>query len=222
MKYFLPSKSENRSFVEFRPTQRLSFAAVPSRHSFVHLLTLFPPSHLVTKAFYSSSSSSGSNHLTHLDESGRAKMVAVGEKAITHRVAVASARLVFSPNTADTLSTLLAKNRVVKGDAFTVAEVAGIQAAKRTSELIPLCHQVPLSRVAVQLRLEDGGVHVEARAEAEWRTGVEMEALTACAAAALAMYDMCKAVDKGMRITELRLEHKTGGRSGDFNRSSES
>jgi len=149
--------------------------------------------------------------LTHLDEAGHARMVDVGAKPVTAREAVARARVRMLPATRELLAT-----GAPKGDVLAVARVAGIQAAKRTGELIPLCHPLPLDAVAVDLQLEDSGVRVTATARCTGRTGVEMEALTAASLAALTIYDMLKAVDRGMVIEDVRLLAKSGGRSGDW------
>lgn len=150
--------------------------------------------------------------LTHLDAAGRARMVDVAGKAVTARAAEAECFLQVGAR----LLRLLRDARVPKGDALTVAEVAGALAAKRTADLIPLCHPLPLELARVRVTLppedsEDARVRVWCEARATGRTGVEMEALTGCAVAALALYDMCKAVDKHMRITDLRVVHKEGG-----------
>jgi cyclic pyranopterin phosphate synthase len=152
--------------------------------------------------------------LTHLDDQGHAHMVDVTEKAETSRRAVARGRVLLAPATV----ALLRAGDVPKGDALGVARVAGILAAKRTSDLIPLCHPLPITRVAVDLALTDGGVEIEAEVRVTGKTGVEMEALTAVAVAALTLYDMVKAVDKGAVITDIRLEEKSGGKSGDYHR----
>ena len=150
--------------------------------------------------------------LTHTDEEGRAKMVDVGDKPVTTRTATASG---FVRMAAATLEAIR-QHRTPKGDPLEVARVAGIMAAKRTSELIPLCHNLPLTQADVQLDLEADGIAITATARTDGKTGVEMEALTAASAAALTLYDMCKAIDKAMVITNIRLESKTGGRSGDY------
>ncbi len=151
---------------------------------------------------------------THLDAEGRARMVDVGDKAVTRRRAVARARVAMQAVTAEAL----AAGTVAKGDALAVARVAGIQAAKRTSELIPLCHPLMLSSVQVDLVPGPSWLDIEATAETVDRTGVEMEALTACAVAALTVYDMCKASDRSMQVESLGLLEKSGGRSGDWRR----
>ena len=151
---------------------------------------------------------------THLDSEGRARMVAVGGKEVTQRRAVARARVTIQEETAQAL----AAGTVAKGDVLAVARVAGIQAAKRTSELIPLCHPLMLSSVQVDLTPGPSWVDIEATAETVDRTGVEMEALTACSVAALTVYDMCKARDRAMQVEALGLVEKSGGRSGDWHR----
>jgi len=154
--------------------------------------------------------------LTHVDSTGKAKMVDVGDKADSARTAVASARVLVSPE----LMELLKNNALAKGDALAVARIAGIQAAKRTDQLIPLCHPLPISHLAVEITLSDAPTAVDIRAEAKttYKTGVEMEALTAAAVAALTIYDMGKAIDKGMVIEHIRLESKDGGKSGPWRR----
>ena len=153
--------------------------------------------------------------LSHLDENGQAHMVDVGGKAVTDREAVASARVKMKPETLN----LILQGGIPKGDVFSAARIAGIMAAKRTHELIPLCHPIPLS--AIDIRVEVAGdteVLLYASVKTTWQTGVEMEALTAVSVAALTIYDMCKAVDRGMEINAVRLESKTGGKSGSFKR----
>ncbi len=152
---------------------------------------------------------------SHLDESGRARMVDVGGKPTSRREAHASCRILMSGETVARLSEL------PKGDALAVARVAGIQAAKRTPEWIPLAHPLPLDEIAVDFSLLDDGVRIDSRVSCHARTGAEMEALTACAAAALTLYDMVKAVEKGAQVTDLRLESKSGGVHGDFRRAPE-
>ncbi|MDG2907417.1 MAG: cyclic pyranopterin monophosphate synthase MoaC [Acidimicrobiales bacterium] len=156
----------------------------------------------------------GSRTFTHLDEAGRARMVDVGDKEPTRRRAVARSRIEMSPETA----AALAGGTVAKGDVLAVARVAGIQAAKRTSELVPLCHPLMLSSVVVDLEVGESHVAVVATAETVERTGVEMEALTACTVAALTVYDMCKSLDRFMVITDVALWEKDGGRSGAWRR----
>jgi len=154
--------------------------------------------------------------LSHLDELGRAQMVDVGAKADTERLAVARGRITMQPKTL----ALIQAGSVKKGDVLTVAQIAGIQAAKRTHELIPLCHPLLLTHVAVELTPGEGEgqawIDIEATARTTGKTGVEMEALTAASVAALAVYDMCKAVDRTMRIADVRLVYKSGGQSGVF------
>ena len=156
-----------------------------------------------------------SSHSTfsHLDPQGSAHMVDVSEKPVTRRVAEASCRVLLSAQTLIRLANL------PKGDAFAVARLAGIQGAKRTSELIPLAHPLPLDQVEVELQPTPEGIEIRSRVVATARTGAEMEALTACSTAALALYDMVKAVERGVTITDLRLEAKSGGRSGGYQRS---
>jgi cyclic pyranopterin phosphate synthase len=141
--------------------------------------------------------------LSHVDESGSVRMVDIGDKPLSRRRAVAHAEVRMSPGTTDRLRDL------PKGDALATAQLAGIMAAKRTSELIPLCHPLPLSSVEVALDVGEGAVAITAAAETTAQTGVEMEALTAATVAALTIYDMCKAVDKAMTITDVRLLEKT-------------
>ena len=156
----------------------------------------------------------GDEGFTHLDSEGRARMVDVGGKEVTQRRAVARARVTMQEETAQAL----ADGTVAKGDVLAVARVAGIQAAKRTSELIPLCHPLMLSSVQVDLTPGPSWVDIEATAETVDRTGVEMEALTACSVAALTVYDMCKSRDRAMQVEALGLVEKSGGRSGDWHR----
>jgi cyclic pyranopterin monophosphate synthase len=153
--------------------------------------------------------------LTHLDERGAARMVDVGDKPSTARRAVASALVRMQPG----LARSIAGGTVPKGDVLAVARVAGITAAKRTSELIPLCHPLRIDSVSIEITIGDGFVRVLADVSTTDRTGVEMEALTAASVAALTIYDMCKAVDHEMVIERVQLEHKDGGRGGRFERS---
>jgi cyclic pyranopterin monophosphate synthase len=155
--------------------------------------------------------------LSHMDESGRVKMVDTSAKAVTARRAVASARVLMSAETVAAVR----EQRTPKGDPLETARVAGIMAAKRTAELIPLCHSLALTHVEVRAEIEETGIRIEAEASTQAQTGVEMEALTAATVAALTVYDMCKALDKAMTITEIRLEEKTGGKSGDYSRRQE-
>ena len=154
--------------------------------------------------------------LSHYDESGRARMVDVSGKQPTRRTATASAFVELSE------SVLAALPANPKGNPLEVARFAGIQAAKRTSELIPMCHPLPLTRVDVQAEIVSGGVQITATVATVGVTGVEMEALTAVSVAALTVYDMTKALDKGIMIREVKLETKTGGKSGDYQRTSSS
>ena len=152
--------------------------------------------------------------LTHLDPLGRARMVDVTPKEATHRRAMARCKVMMKPET----TALIASNSISKGDVLSVARVAGIQAAKQTPNLIPLCHPLLVGSVFVNFTIGDDCVEVEAQVETVDRTGVEMEAMTACAVAALTVYDMCKSVDRSMVIGELTLWEKTGGRSGTYRR----
>ena len=154
--------------------------------------------------------------LTHVDAAGAARMVDVGAKAVTARRATARARVRFGA----TSFRLLRDNRLAKGDALAVARLAGIQAGKRTAEWIPLCHAVPLDHLDVRIELKARGrtAEITAEAAARWTTGVEMEALVAVSAAALALYDMAKAADRGITIEEVVLLEKSGGRSGTWRR----
>jgi len=151
---------------------------------------------------------------SHLNESGQAHMVNVGGKEITSRRAVARCNVQMSPAT----SAAITSASLPKGDVIATARIAGIQAAKKTSELIPLCHPLMLSAVTVNISVGEGVVAIEAIVETTGQTGVEMEALTACSIAALTIYDMCKSADKSMVIGELALWEKSGGRSGTFQR----
>ena len=157
-----------------------------------------------------------SDPLTHLDARGRARMVDVGGKPITYRVCVARGAVRMSPATLEKI----AEGRLPKGDVLATARLAGIQAAKRTDEWIPLCHSLPLDGVELELVPDPPGqrVVIEARARAHARTGVEMEALVAVSAAALTLYDMCKGVDRSMVIEAMHLVSKQGGKSGDWQR----
>jgi cyclic pyranopterin phosphate synthase len=162
----------------------------------------------------SSSSSSKSKKLSHYDGAGRATMVDVSSKAATVRSAEASAKVILSRE----VMAALPVNP--KGDPFEVARIAGIQAAKRTSDLIPMCHPLPLSFVDISYLLCEDGVELRSHASTTAGTGVEMEALTAVSVAALTVYDMCKALDKGIVIRSIQLERKSGGKSGDYRRRS--
>lgn len=153
-----------------------------------------------------------SQNFTHFDASGQAHMVDVGAKTETHRIAVAAGRISMLPATLEKIVSGDAK----KGDVIGIARIAAIQASKRTGELIPLCHPIPLTRVAVEFEIDQPGAAIDCRVTAETvgRTGVEMEALTAVSVALLTIYDMCKAVDRGMNISDVRLLEKVGGKSG--------
>lgn len=154
------------------------------------------------------------NSLTHFDGAGRAQMVDVGDKAVTHRVAVASGRISMQPATLQLISTGGAK----KGDVLGVARIAAIQAAKRTPELIPLAHPVPITKIAVDFEVQSdtNSIECRARVETHGQTGVEMEALTAVQIGLLTIYDMCKAVDRAMVIDAIRVLEKHGGKSGSY------
>jgi cyclic pyranopterin phosphate synthase len=153
--------------------------------------------------------------LTHLNAKGEAHIVDIGDKAVTRRRAVAQARIVAQP---ETIATIMGGG-LKKGDALAVARVAGIMAAKKTSELIPLCHPIPLTKVSVEIEADgSAAILIQATAETTGQTGVEMEALVAASTAALTLYDMAKAIDRGMIVTDLCLLEKSGGKSGDFTR----
>ncbi len=151
-------------------------------------------------------------HLSHVDKQGRVAMVDTSDKSITTRRAVASAFVAMSRETVAALRA----HQTPKGDPLETARLAGIMAAKRTAELIPLCHPLPITHVDVSAAITHAGVTLKAEVSTNAQTGVEMEALTAVSVAALTIYDMCKAVEKGMTITDVRLESKTGGKSGDY------
>lgn len=159
------------------------------------------------------------NPLTHFDESGRARMVDVGAKPVTRREAIARGRIEMSREALDAVSGAT----VAKGDVLGVAEIAGIQAAKRTSEWIPLAHPLPLEAVEIFFEpcAAPPAIEIEARVRVSAKTGAEMEALVAVSAAALTIYDMCKSIDRGMRIGEIRLARKEGGKSGTYERPGE-
>ena len=157
-----------------------------------------------------------SDKLTHIGADGRARMVDVGDKPQSLRTARAEARLVAGPETL----AMVGEGKAKKGDVISVAELAGIMGAKQTANLIPLCHPLPLSKVSVQIELEDTGLRIITETRTTGQTGVEMEALTAASVAALTLYDMLKAVDKSMTIETIRLLEKTGGVHGDFKRDS--
>ena len=152
--------------------------------------------------------------LTHIDRDGNAVMVDVSGKDVTERTATAEGRVLMAPETL----ALIERRGVAKGDVLGIAQLAGIMGAKRTSDLVPLCHPLPLASAKVELEPDPSlpGVVIRATCRVNGRTGVEMEALTAVTVAALTVYDMCKAVDRGMRIAEVRLVHKAGGRSGEW------
>jgi len=152
--------------------------------------------------------------LTHLNQAGEAHIVDIGDKAITRRRAVATARLEAQPETIG----LIMGGELKKGDALAVARIAGIMAAKKTAELIPLCHPIPLTRVEVDITRDGDTLLVTATAETTAQTGVEMEAMTAASVAALTLYDMAKSHDRAMRVLAIQLEQKSGGKSGDFAR----
>jgi cyclic pyranopterin phosphate synthase len=154
------------------------------------------------------------NQLTHFDATGAAHMVPVGAKPETARIAIASGRIAMAPATAK----LVRAGKIGKGDVLGIARLAGIQAAKRVSDLIPLCHPLRLTGIAVELRVVKNAIEITATVNAFDRTGVEMEALVAVSAAALTVYDMCKAVDREMVIGEIRLDEKRGGSSGTWSR----
>ncbi len=155
---------------------------------------------------------SSQSTFSHLDSQGSARMVDVSEKPVSRRVAEASCRVLLSAQT------LIRLTNLPKGDAFAVARLAGIQGAKRTAELIPLAHQIPLDQVEVEIHPVPEGVEIRSYVVVNARTGAEMEALLACSTAALALYDMVKALERGVVITDLRLETKSGGRSGIYRR----
>jgi len=165
-----------------------------------------------------SSNNSAENKLSHIDEAGRSRMVDVGEKAVTQRLATATAAVRMQPETL----ALIRSGDAAKGDVLAVARIAGIQAAKKCSDLIPLCHPLPLTSVEVHFESDEGSneIQIAATCRVTGKTGVEMEALTAASVAALTIYDMCKAVDRGMEIREVSLQKKTGGKSGDWQRES--
>jgi cyclic pyranopterin monophosphate synthase len=152
------------------------------------------------------------SQLTHLDSDGRPRMVDVGGKPLTDRVAVAEAYVSMSAEA----RAAIAGGEVKKGNVLRIAELAGVQGCKRTSDLIPLCHPMPIDGVVVTAELSEAGVHIQATVRAHWKTGVEMEALTAVTAAALTVYDCTKAIDKSMVIHTVRLLAKQGGRSGEY------
>lgn len=160
-----------------------------------------------------------SSELTHVDAQGHVRMVNIGEKAVSHRVSVARAEVHMAPETL----AKIADGQIPKGDVLATARLAGIQAAKRTDEWIPLAHPLPLDAVEVSLTPDPSipAILIEARAETHWRTGVEMEAMVAASAAGLTVYDMCKAIDRDIRVEHTRLIHKRGGKSGTWTRPGE-
>jgi cyclic pyranopterin phosphate synthase len=166
------------------------------------------------KSFTRRGEGENSGQLTHVDDKGRARMVDISAKKPTERIAVAMARVQMKP---DTLK-MIEEARIKKGDVLAIAQVAGIMAAKRTSELIPLCHPIAITAVEVEFEAneEDSSITVRSTVKTRDRTGVEMEALVGVSAAALTIYDMCKAVDRGITITDIQLMKKSGGRSGTF------
>ena len=155
------------------------------------------------------------NKLTHFDKNGNPSMVDISQKDTTVRVAVANGKIIMKPNTLKRILDLDIK----KGDVLNVAKLAGIMAAKKTDQLIPLCHSIPLSYVNVDFKpnIEESSINITAEASLIGKTGVEMEALTAVSVAGLTIYDMCKAIDRDMILTNVRLMHKSGGKSGEFN-----
>ena len=149
------------------------------------------------------------SELTHINDDGEASMVDVGDKDIISRVAIASGFILLKGSTLD----LIYGQKIKKGDVLTVAKIAGISAAKKTAEMIPLCHQIPISHVSVDFTREEDGIKIEAKVKTHAKTGVEMEALSAVSNTALTLYDMCKAVDKEMQIERIRLDNKEKGES---------
>ena len=154
--------------------------------------------------------------LSHLDKDGSANMVDISEKNITTRAAYASCVVFLSEKAYQ----LVKKNQIEKGNVLNIAKIAAISASKKTHDLIPLCHQIPLSKVDVEFILNDekNTIKIQSTALTDWKTGVEMEALTAVSIASLTIYDMCKSVDKSIRITDIQLDKKTGGKSGNYTR----
>lgn len=152
--------------------------------------------------------------LSHINEEGRARMVDVTEKSKTHRTATASATVIVAPVT----MSIIRSGGVKKGDVLAVSQVAGIMAAKKTSDIIPMCHPIALTSVDIHFELTDTEIHITATAKCKGVTGVEMEALTAASTAALTVYDMCKAIQRDITITDVMLLHKDGGKSGEFTR----
>lgn len=153
--------------------------------------------------------------LSHTDENGKADMVDVGEKAVTVRTAEAEGFIIMKPETLEAIR----ENSTKKGDVLSCARIAGIMAAKKTNELIPLCHTIPIEKISVDFEfVDDSTIKITSFAKCEYKTGIEMEALTAVSIATLTIYDMCKAIDRQMEITKVRLVSKSGGKSGDYNR----
>lgn len=154
--------------------------------------------------------------LSHLDKDGSANMVDISEKNITTRSACASCKVYLS----EKAYLLIKQNQIEKGNVLNIAKIAAISASKKTHDLIPLCHQIPLSKVDIDFKLNDekNTIHIHGTALTDWKTGVEMEALTAVSIASLTIYDMCKSVDKSIRITDIQLDKKTGGKSGNYTR----
>tara|TARA_B100000212_G_scaffold98447_1_gene72317 strand:+ start:200 stop:682 length:483 start_codon:yes stop_codon:yes gene_type:complete len=155
------------------------------------------------------------SELTHFDKKGNPSMVDINQKVSTDRVAIATGKIIMKANTLKKILDL----EIKKGDVLNIAKLAGIMAAKKTDQLIPLCHSIPLSYVNVDLKpnIEESSVNITAKASLVGKTGVEMEALTAVSVAGLTIYDMCKAIDKEMILTNIKLIHKSGGKSGEFN-----
>ena len=155
------------------------------------------------------------NKFTHFDDDGNPNMVDISDKENSKRIAIATCKVIMKKNTLD----LIQENKIKKGDVFQIANIAGIQAAKKTDHLIPLCHSLPLSYVKIKFNTDSNQNCVEIKAEVSLigKTGVEMEALTAVTVSALTIYDMCKSVDKTINITEIKLIHKSGGKTGTFN-----
>ena len=155
------------------------------------------------------------SELTHFDKQGNPSMVDINQKDSTDRVAIATGKIIMKANTLKKILNL----EIIKGDVLNIAKLAGIMAAKKTDQLIPLCHSIPLSYVKVDLKpnIEESSVNITAEASLIGKTGVEMEALTAVSVAGLTIYDMCKAIDKEMILTNIKLIHKSGGKSGEFN-----
>ena len=155
------------------------------------------------------------SELTHIDENGRPKMVDVGGKEDTNRIAVARGSIYMKPETLERIKT----GSLAKGDVLSVAQTAGIMAAKNTSSAIPMCHNILITGVEMDFTIDEknSGIHIEASASMFGKTGIEMESLHAVSIAALTIYDMCKAIDRGMRISDIRLVKKSGGKSGDYN-----